>query len=343
MQNVVYLGGVLTQKQHPYMDLGARAFWKTAVAQPLANKQKLANLHGDLIPNAQMKIASVGSCFAQHVGGWLSAAGYRFLSSKLLESSNSSFATGNIYTPRALTQWLEMSKPNNTPMLEAGIYEAGGVWYDLLRPTFRGDGFPTLQQLLSDRADCVAEILETICEADLFIFTLGLTEAWHDQNGLIYPSCPGIICGEFNDQEYQFHNFSYEELCSDILKLREELLGLNPGLRILLTVSPVPLTATASGQHVLVANGYSKSTLRAVAGQLSNQFDDVYYFPSYELITTQHYPDPRFEENMRTVTEAGVQLVMNHFQDVLPHGSNRTPVRRVQRPAPGSRLFAKRR
>ena len=26
---------------------------------------------------------------------------------------------------------------------------------------------------------------------------------------------------------------------------------------------------------------------------------------------------------MRTVTEAGVQLVMNHFQDVLPHGSNR--------------------
>ena len=177
-----------------------------------------------------MKIASVGSCFAQHVGGWLSAAGYRFLSSKLLESSNSSFATGNIYTPRALTQWLEMSKPNNTPMLEAGIYEAGGVWYDLLRPTFRGDGFPTLQQLLSDRADCVAEILETICELVVYLYAgvnRGLARPkWSDLSIM-----PGIICGEFNDQEYQFHNTLRSSVAT--FKLREELLGLNPGLRIL--------------------------------------------------------------------------------------------------------------
>ena len=34
MQNVVYLGGVLTQKQHPYMDLGAGLFGKLQSLNP---------------------------------------------------------------------------------------------------------------------------------------------------------------------------------------------------------------------------------------------------------------------------------------------------------------------
>jgi hypothetical protein len=33
----------------------------------------------------------------------------------------------------------------------------------------------------------------------------------------------------------------------------------NPDLRILLTVSPVPLTATATGEHVLSANSHSNN------------------------------------------------------------------------------------
>ena len=39
-----------------------------------------------------------------------------------------------------------------------------------------------------------------------------------------------------------------------------------PKLRILLTVSPVPLTATAGDDHVLLATTYSKSVLRAGRG-----------------------------------------------------------------------------
>ncbi|WP_428660504.1 GSCFA domain-containing protein [Reyranella sp.] len=48
-----------------------------------------------------------------------------------------------------------------------------------------------------------------------------------------------------------------------------------PGVRFLLTVSPVPLKASASQNHVLAATTYSKSVLRAVAGQLADTYDDV--------------------------------------------------------------------
>lgn len=80
---------------------------------------------------------------------------------------------------------------------------------------------------------------------DLFIFTLGLTEAWvHRDTGTVYPTAPGTIAGRFDENIYEFQK--------NLLKLRPD--GKLP--KILLTVSPVPLVATASGNHVLTATNY---------------------------------------------------------------------------------------
>jgi len=53
----------------------------------------------------------------------------------------------------------------------------------------------------------------------LFIFTLGLTEAWKDKNGIFYPACPGVVCGEFDNSVYSFYNFTFDEIKSDLEKL----------------------------------------------------------------------------------------------------------------------------
>ena len=84
-------------------------------------------------------------------------------------------------------------------------------------------------------------------------------------------------------------------------------------MRILLTVSPVPLTATASTQHVLAATVYSKSVLRAAAGELYSLHQDVDYFPSYEIVASPFLRTKFFEKNMRSVSKRGVDLVMHHF------------------------------
>jgi hypothetical protein len=56
--------------------------------------------------------------------------------------------------------------------------------------------------------------------------------------------------------------------------------------------------------------------LRAVAGQLYNEFDDIDYFPSYELIAS-HFSKGRFyEPNLRSVADDGVDTVMRHFLKV---------------------------
>jgi hypothetical protein len=54
---------------------------------------------------------------------------------------------------------------------------------------------------------------------------------------------------------------------------------------VIVTVSPVPMSETFSGQDVALANMRSKSTLRIAAEQFSSAYDDVDYFPSYDIVT----------------------------------------------------------
>ena len=82
----------------------------------------------------------------------------------------------------------------------------------------------------------------------------------------------------------------------------------------MLTVSPVPLMATAEPEaHVLSATTYSKSVLRVAAEVLRKQFDHVHSFPSYEIITGNFNRGRYYAEDLRSVTEEGVSHVMRLF------------------------------
>ena len=95
--------------------------------------------------------------------------------------------------------------------------------------------------------------------------------------------------------------------------LEDTLKTINPTMRFLLTVSPVPLTATASNEHVVTATIHSKSILRAVAGELKIAREDTDYFPSYEIISAFPFKAVFYAENMRNVLPQGVNFVMNSF------------------------------
>lgn len=188
-----------------------------------------------------------------------------------------------------------------------------GRYFDPFRPSLTADGFSSAEEMLAARRITLAAMLEAIKQADLFIFTLGLTEAWLNKDGSVYPMCPGTIRGRFSAEDHLFHNYNEQEVVRDLTETFDELRRINPNLRFLLTVSPVPLTATASGQHILTATTYSKSVLRSAAGYLTQIREDTDYFPSYELITAPAFKGLFFEQNMRSVSPEGVAFVMGQF------------------------------
>lgn len=135
----------------------------------------------------------------------------------------------------------------------------------------------------------------------------------HATEGYEYPLCPGTAAGQFDQGLHRFAPLDYPaalQAMTDALDLMREV---NPKLRFLLTVSPVPLTATATGAHVLCATMGAKAVLRAVAGHLAQTRADTDYFPSFELITSPVFGGRFFAENQRSVTDEGVEFVMSHF------------------------------
>lgn len=307
---------------HPYTNLPGIAFWKTGVAERDPNQIDL-----EWAPKASIrrntKIITVGSCFAQHISKALRDEEFLWLDSEPAPANLPkeerakdgygvfSFRTGNIYTVALLKQWIQWalgeSKPSQDVIFEEGRY------FDPFRPSLIEAGFSSAKGMLNARRATLDAISGCIKQADLFIFTLGLTEAWRDLNGSVYPMCPGTIRGVFSAEQHRFHNYSAHEIERDLVAVFDLLRKINPALRFLLTVSPVPLTATASGQHVLTATTYSKSVLRAVAGELALTREDTDYFPAYELITAPAFKGRWFEENMRSVSPTGVAFVMRQF------------------------------
>jgi hypothetical protein len=308
---------------HPYAGLPAQAFWRSAVADldPLAIRDLW---QPKFAIEAKDPVATAGSCFAQHIGRALAARGYNwfdaepapsFLDAEARARFNYgifSFRTSNICTAALLRQWIEWALEVSKPPEE--IWIEGGRYFDPFRPVIEPEGFKSEAELLASRAVTLRAIREVIEKGSVFTFTLGLTEGWvNTRGGYVYPACPGTLHGTFDANAHAFRNFKQPEIFADLTASFDLAREANPALRILLTVSPVPLTATASGKHVLVATAYSKSVLRAAAGEYAEDRAHADYFPSYEIITGAPFRARFYEPNLRSVAREGVDFVMDVF------------------------------
>lgn len=308
---------------HPYSALPPSAFWRTAVADK--NPLQVSGLWAPKFPiRPTDRIITAGSCFAQHIGRALSARGYAWHDGEPCPPWLSpqdglaynygvfSFRTGNIYTAAALRQWLELAFEAGPPVEE--WWHGEGRVFDPLRPAIEPGGFASVDEAAASRRATLAAIRGAVDAADLFVFTLGLTEGWYNlASGVEYAMCPGTLAGSFDSECHGFRNHRHAAILTDMQASLELLRRHNPDIRVLLTVSPVPLTATASGRHVLAATSYSKSVLRAVAGDLADSEDRVDYFPSYEIITHPIFRGMFYAPNQRDVVPEGVDIVMKTF------------------------------
>jgi hypothetical protein len=317
----------------PYENLPDRAFWRTGVG----NRAPMDP--GDLYrPKFAIlrttKIATAGSCFAQHVGRALKESGFSILDAEpappgIPARTAEKFGYGiysarygNIYTVRSFLQLLREATGQFTPAEPA--WEKGGRFFDSQRPSVEPTGLESTDEIAHHRYEHLRAVHHLISSADLFVFTMGLTETWvHKSSGTAYPTAPGTIAGNFDPDRYSFLNLDAFEVFEDFLKARDEIHSVNPSCRFLLTVSPVPLTATASDQHVEVATAYSKAVLRSVCGMLYQRYDDIDYFPSYEIITSANNRGVYFETNKRSVSSVGVKTAMGLFLGA--HGISNQP------------------
>ena len=308
----------------PYQGLGPEAFWRTGVAETdPALDLNIYRPRRKITP--ETRIFAAGSCFAQHVARALKAAGCAVIDTEpvtpgLPEDLTRAFGYGlysarfgNIYTLRQFRQLIEEAAGDIEPACP--VWTRDGRFFDALRPAVEPEGLSSEDAVRTARAEHLQAVRKALGQADLLVFTLGLTECWeHIATGTVYPTAPATLAGDYDPAVFGFRNLSYEDIIEDFVALRGYLAEINPDLQYLLTVSPVPLTATAGGGHVLTASTQSKAILRAVCAALAEADPAVDYFPSYELVTAPRVGGGHwFEPNLRSVSAAGVARVMGCF------------------------------
>ena len=310
----------------PYLGLPDTSWWKRAVSgrPPEAIDPHIPS---DLAIGPTDKVASAGSCFAQRISQALQSAGYGYLVTEAgppflsgdqrLQEGYGVYSAryGNVYSSLQLLQLFQRAFETFHPC-EPVWGGPDGSFVDPFRPAAQPGGFSSEQECLWDRTAHLAAVRQMFMELDVFIFTLGLTETWLcAADGAALPVCPGSgVGGSFDAQRYKRHNFNVSEVVQHMSEFIELLAKVNPGARLILTVSPVPLIATFEPRHVLQATTYSKSVLRVASEELVRRFSNVHYFASYEIVTASGDSKSYFHEDRRSVAEPAVDHVIQCFK-----------------------------
>ena len=314
------------RRKNPYSGARSEQFWRNAVAGVAAEALDPVVEPRFTIQKSE-KVATAGSCFAQHIARTLARSGFNYFvpeqpaphidEDEARERNYGVYSAryGNIYTVRQLLQLLQRVNGEFTPSDDVWTRKDGRL-VDPFRPQIEPDGFADHAALWASREEHFAAVHKMLREMDIFVFTLGLTEGWRSRyDGAVFPLAPAVAGGEMDFETYEFVNFDAESIRNDLFQVIDRLRVINPSCRIILTVSPVPLIATYEPRHALVATTYSKSVLRTVADEARRAFDHVEYFPSYEIITGHYNKGAYFSDDLREVREEGVKHVMGVFMN----------------------------
>jgi hypothetical protein len=327
---------------NPYKNLQNYRFWRRAVAG--VEQFRFDPVVGTrFIIEPEQRVATAGSCFAQHISNQLSRVGFNYYVTergddldegrrKALNYGVFSARFGNIYTSRQLVQLFRECQGMRTPAEGVWVRE-DGRYVDALRPQIAPEGFASPDEVAASRTQHLARVREMFENCDIFVFTLGLTETWRSKaDGTVYPLAPGVSGGSFDPSSHEFVNLDIHDVMEDMEHFLDGLKAVNPGVKVVLTVSPVPLIATYEDRNVLVSTTYSKSVLRVAADMLYRKYAEwVEYFPSYEIITGNYNNSAYYEADYRGVNALGVDHAMRCF---LKHFTGRAGAVRGDGPEP---------
>lgn len=318
-------------KRHPYLGQPDYQFWrKDPGLADMALFDPVGTPSFRIAP--QDKVVTAGSCFAQHVARFLANAGFDFLVTEqphplltpqvAAELNYGLFSAryGNVYSTRQLRQLLERAYGLFQP-IDGAWQRADRRWVDPFRPQILPGGYVSAREVDLDRDVHLEAVRRAIDAMSVFVFTLGLTETWMDRrDGAVYPLAPGVAGGRYDESIHAFHNLDVAEVAHDLQWSLDFIRSRNPDVKFILTVSPVPLNATALDRHVSVSTAYSKAVLRVAAEQVAAANDLCDYYPSYEIITSSVTRSAYFGDDARDIREDGVQHVMSlflkHYADV---------------------------
>jgi len=272
---------------HPVHRFKPWQVWPGSYDNPPASGNFPSSDNRELLINRSTPIASMGSCFAREIRTVLLREGYSYITEEVDHpaSKHASAAWERLYNTFSMRQIFEYTFEEWEPRLRWWESPESGKVQDPYRRIILYDTIEVADSDFERHRVCSRRALE---QAEVLILTLGLTEIWEDRtDGSVICLPSGPYVNEGGDMSrYRFRVSRYAENLENMERIHEIMARHNPECRLIVTVSPVHLWATfREDSDVISASCNSKSTLRAVADQFSEDHQNVVYFPAFEMAT----------------------------------------------------------
>lgn len=271
------------------------------------------------------RIFCIGSCFARNVEEHLAYRGMKVLSQRIVAPVDEALArpAGIVNKFTSFSMAHELRWASSPPAIDESLFarDGQGGWHDLQLSSGQAVSF---ERAVERRRYFVEDYFARLRSADVVILTLGLIEAWRDLATNIHLNVapPETVVAQ-NPGRYVLEVTDVAANVEALDEIHRRLLTLNPSLRVIVTVSPVPLAISFTGQDPVVANTLSKSTLRCCAERLASR-PNVDYFPSYEMI--MHAPrTAAYAPDFRHVRDSVVSVVMDRFLETYGAPASAAP------------------
>lgn len=243
----------------------------------------------------QNKMLFLGSCFSEEIGNRM--IGLKFT---VLQNPN-----GILYNPVSITDAL-FSYIDNNNYSEKNLFKLDGIWHSWKHHSaFSGINKDEVVKKINTSQSAAHAFLK---EAEFLIITLGTAFNYQLKN-----SKENVANCHKAPQEFFIKELlTINEIEASLLSHISALEVFNPGLKIIYTVSPV--------KHIkdgVVENNRSKARLLEAIHGVCEQKQQVFYFPSYELVTDV-LRDYRFYKNdLVHPNETAVQYIFENFCTAL--------------------------
>ena len=237
-----------------------------------------------------------GSCFTENIGGIM-----RTLKMPVLVNP-----FGVVYNPLSVAQVLQRS-------VAGKIYNADelqfrdGLWFSFdFHSRFASPNRNACIALLNEAVSSAKDFIST---TQCIVVTFGTARVYKLKGcGEVVSNCHKVPAVEFENKLLAVDEVV--EIWSNLISM---LLGLNPSLKLVLTVSPI-----RHWKDGAPGNQLSKSTLIVAVHRLVEMYsDNVFYFPSYELMMDDLRDYRFYDDDMLHPSPKAIEYIWSKFSRVL--------------------------
>lgn len=233
----------------------------------------------------------LGSCFTENIGNKMMDLKFPALINPF----------GVLYNPVSVRNSLEILLDKKT-FKEKDLDYFNKQWFSFYHDT----EFSNI-----DKQFCLDNINNSVCKATdqlknakFLVITFGT--AWvyrYTKTGNIVSNCHKIPAREF-----ERFKLGVEDIYVEWAKLINRITELNPDIKIIFTVSPV-----RHWKDGAVQNQLSKSTLILAVHQLLKIFENVEYFPAYEIMMDDLRDYRFYNDDMIHPSPTAIQYIWEKF------------------------------